>query len=223
MTSRRVVDLSHPLDERIPMFPGLPAPQIVEQLSREDSRSHYAGDTTFVIHHYAFAGNSGTYMDAPFHRYADGDDLATLALDRTVDLPAVVIDLRPRMSEGKRGYGSEVLPIDDLSGHAVLFLTGWSARWGAADYLDPNPFITAEAASLLRERGVALVGIDSWNVDDTHDGTRPSHSILLRAGIPVVENLCRLEQLPPSDLRFFAAPLPIRHGSAVPVRAFALV
>jgi kynurenine formamidase len=223
MSSRRVVDLSHPLDERIPMFPGLPAPQVLEHLSREDSRSHYAGETTFVLHRYVFAGNSGTYLDAPFHRYAEGDDLAALALERAVDLPGMVVDLREPVAKGTRGFGTEALPDRDLSGHAVLFLTGWSARWGGADYLDPNPFITGDVAARLVEQGVALVGIDSWNIDDTHDGTRPAHSNLLRAGVPIVENLCRLEQLPSSGFRFFAAPQPIRGGSAVPVRAYAVV
>ncbi len=114
MWSRRVIDLSHPLDEHISMFPGLPAPQVLEQLSREDSRSHYAGDTTFVLHQYRLAGNSGTYLDAPFHRYADGDDLAALPLDRAVDLPGIVVDLREPVALGRRAFSPEVLPNKDL-------------------------------------------------------------------------------------------------------------
>lgn len=221
--SRRIVDLSHPLDEKIPMFPGLPVPQVAEQLSREASRAHYSGDTTFLIHRYTLAGNSGTYMDAPFHRYASGLDLAAVPLERTVDLPGVVVDARERVAHGEHALGPETVPRIDLGGAAILYLTGWEDRWGRSDYLDGNPFLTGDVAALLVERGVALVGIDSWNVDDTQDGRRPVHSILLGAGIPIVENLCGLRQLCGHDFRFSAAALPIRGGSAVPVRAHAVV
>lgn len=218
-----LIDLSHPLDAEIPMFPGLPAPEITVLLSREESRSHYTGGTTFVIHRYAFAGNSGTYLDTPFHRHARGADTAGLPLAATADLRGLVVDVRARVAQGERGFGPELFEGLDLAGAAVLLRTGWDRLWGTSEYLGPNPFLTAEAGQLLVERGVALVGIDSWNIDDTGDGTRPVHTVLLGAGIPIVENLCRLDQLPSGDFRFTAVPLPIRGGSAVPVRAFASV
>jgi arylformamidase len=223
MPERRVVDLSHALDADIPMFPGLPAPEIREQLSREDSRSHYSGNTTFVMHRYLLAGNSGTYLDAPFHRHADGADLANLPLASTADLPGLLIDVRPRVERGERAFGDELFAGLELTGRAVLVCTGWDARWGAPDYLGPNPYLTEAAAMTLVERGVTLVGIDSWNIDDTGDGHRPVHTILLRAGIPIVENLRGLDQMPVSGFRFTAVPLPIRGGSAVPVRAHAVI
>lgn len=223
MSPRRVVDLSHPIDAAIPMFPGLPAPEIAEHLSREASRAHYAGGTEFVIHRYSLIGNSGTYLDAPFHRYADGADLATLPLERLVDLPSLVLDRAERVAAGQRAIDVADLDGLDLTGRALLIHTGWAARWGQEHYLDPNPYVTAAAAEVLVAAGVVLVGIDTWNIDDVEDRTRPVHSALLRAGIPIIENLRGLEHLPPSGFRFFAAPLPFRGGSAVPVRAYAVV
>ena len=220
---RRIVDLSHRLDADIPMFPGLPAPESEELVSREASRSHYAGDTTFLIQRYHLVGNSGTYMDTPFHRYADGDDLASLPLAHTVDLPGVVYDAAALVTAGRMHVNADDLIDIPVEGRAVLMRTGWDAHWPGPDYLAANPHLTDAAARLLIERGAVLVGIDSWNVDDTNDGHRPVHSRLLRAGIPIVENLCRIDQLPTSGFRFYAAPLAIGGGSAIPVRAFAIV
>jgi kynurenine formamidase len=218
-----LIDLSHPLDAEIPMFPGLPAPEIAVLLSREESRSHYSGGTTFVIHRYTFAGNSGTYLDTPFHRHERGADTASLPLAATAELPGLVIDVRDRVAQGARGVGTELFAGLELAGAAVLIRTGWDRLWGTPEYLGPNPFLTEAAGQALVEGGVALVGIDSWNIDDTGDGTRPVHTSLLGAGIPIVENLRGLDQLPDSGFRFTAVPLSIRGGSAVPVRAFASV
>lgn len=223
MTHHTIIDLSHPLDEGIPMFPGLPGPEVEEYLSREASRAHYAGGAEFVIHRYRLIGNSGTYLDGPFHRFADGADLAALPLERTVDLPGVVLDVSARVAGGRRDVDTADLAGRDLAGRALLIRTGWDARWGEPGYLEPNPYLTAAGAEALVAAGVALVGIDTWNIDDTGDATRPVHSALLRAGIPIIENLRGLEMLPERGFRFFAAPLPLRGGSAVPVRAFALV
>jgi kynurenine formamidase len=223
MAHRTIVDLSPVLDERIPMFPGLPAPRLTEQLSREASRSHYAGDTTFLIHRYELIGNSGTYLDTPFHRYDDGKDTAVLRLERTTDLPGVVLDVAGRVAEGERAVDRADVEGLDVADRALLVRTGWDARWPMPAYLDRNPYLTDGAAAWLVAAGVALVGIDTWNVDDTTDGRRPVHSRLLRAEIPIVENLRGLGGLPATGFRFFAAPLPIRGGSAVPVRAYAIL
>lgn len=220
---RHVVDLSHALNAAIPMFPGLPAPDIAEHLSRQASRQHYAGGTEFVIHRYTFIGNRGTYLDGPFHRFRDGADLAALPLTSTVDLPGTVLDVTAWVAAGERWVDVPDLAGLDLADRALLVRTGWDRRWGQPDYLAPNPYLTGAVAEKLVAAGAALIGIDAWNVDDTGDGTRPVHSILLRSGIPIVENLCHLDRLPASGFRFFAAPLPIRSGSAVPVRAFAIL
>jgi kynurenine formamidase len=218
-----LIDLSHPLDAEIPMFPGLPGPEIAVLLSREESRSHYSGGATFVIHRYTFAGNSGTYLDTPFHRHERGADTASLPLAATANLPGLVVDVRDRVEQGERGFGPELFAGLELAGAAILIRTDWDRLWGKPEYLGPNPFLAGAAGQVLVERGAALVGIDSWNVDDTSDGTRPVHTCLLGAGIPIVENLRGLAQLRGAGFRFTAVPLPIRGGSAVPVRAFALV
>jgi len=218
-----VIDLTHPLDAGVPMFPGLPAPEIAEYRSRQETAAQYVGGTSFVIHRYAFVGNSGTYLDSPYHRYAEGADLADLPLERVADLPGLVVDVRWRVARGLLAIGPEPFAGLDLAGAAVLVCTGWDRFWGSERYLAANPHVTEAAAQLLAERGVALVGIDSWNVDDVADRRRPAHSILLGAGIPIVENLCHLQRLVGRRFRFHAAPVPIRTGSAVPVRAYAVL
>jgi arylformamidase len=223
MTKSRVVDLSHPIDGEVPMFPGHPQPTVEEYLSREASESHYADGTSFVIHRYSFLGNTGAYLDSPYHRFADGEDLSSLDLAKTVDLPGLVIDARAGVLQGKFGVGSKVIGDLNVSGKAVLILTGWDQHWASPVYLRRKPFLSGDGAALLRDRGAVLVGLDTWNIDDVEDGTRPAHSMLLRAGIPIVENLRGLDELPSTGFTFFAASLPFRGGSAIPVRAFAVV
>lgn len=228
MAEATIVDLSHPIDAGVPMFPGHPAPAVEEFLSRDASRANYAGGTSFVIHRYAFVGNSGAYLDAPLHRHAAGDDLAALPLARTVNRPGVILDATAAVTSGRMGVGPEDLAAlpGPLTGAAVLLHTGWAARWPGANYLAPEkPYLTGEGAEALLAAGAALVGIDTWNVDDVADRTRPAHTLLLAAGIPIVENLAGLDGLAAlaRPFRFFAAPLPFVGGSAIPVRAFALV
>lgn len=213
-----LIDLSHPLDAGIPMFPGFPPPEVAAHVSREESRQVYEPGTEFLIQRVSFIGNTGTYLDAPYHRYQDGADLAELQIERLCDLPGVRVDVAARDDLTIR---AEDVP-DDIAGCAVLFRTGWDSRWGDESYLQANPHLSAEAGQLLVERGAVLVGIDSWNVDDVSDMSRPVHSTLLAAGVPVVENLTSLDRLPERGFRFFAPVLPFREGAAVSVRAFAL-
>lgn len=217
-----LVDLSHPLDADIPMFPGFPAPEIASFISREESRAFYSPGTEFLIQRYTMIGNSGTYLDAPYHRYADGADLAALELGRLCDIPGVVVDVRSSVRSGMLEIGIEAVP-EHVSGCAVLFQTGWDVHWLTPQYLAANPFLNNEAAAALVQCGAVLVGIDSWNVDDVADMARPAHSLLLRAEIPVVENLCNLDRLNGRAFRFHAPVLPLRHGAAIPVRAYAVL
>jgi kynurenine formamidase len=219
----RIVDLSHPIDGEVPMFPGHPRATVEAFLSREASERNYAPGTSFVIHRYSFVGNTGAYLDSPFHRFADGDDLAALDLAKTVNVPGIVVDVRERIGQGNPSVGIHEIEDAEVAGRAVLIATGWDRRWPTPAYLEEKPFLTEEGAVFLRDRGAALVGIDTWNVDDVADRRRPAHSALLRVGIPIVENLRGLDSLPRSGFRFFAAPLPFRGGSAIPVRAFAIV
>lgn len=213
------VDLSHPIEHGMETYRGLPAPIIEDHLSREASRAHYAEGTEFQIGRITMVANTGTYLDAPAHRYADGADVSQLDLVSVVDLDGIVVRV---VGTGERGIGPEAVP-DGVRGRAVLVHTGWDANWRTDAYFSGHPFLTRAAAEHLRDAGAALVGIDSLNIDDTSDGTRPAHSILLRAGIPIVEHLRGLEQLPPSGFRFTALPAPVRGMGTFPVRAFASI
>lgn len=217
-----LVDLTHELDPDIPMFPGFPPPEVADFVSRADSRASYDPGTEFLIQRYTLIGNTGTYLDTPFHRYADGADLATLDLARLCDLPGVVVDVAQQCFTGNLAIGAGAVP-SEVQGCAVLFRTGWDSKWKSPEYLQENPYLTGEAAERLLNGGAVLVGIDSWNVDDVRDMSRPVHSLLLRAGIPVVENLCRLDSLPERGFRFNAPVIPLKRGTAVPVRAFAVL
>ncbi|MGY4859260.1 cyclase family protein [Cryobacterium sp. AP23] len=215
----RLVDLSHEISAGLVTYPGLPAPVITPHLTREDSRSHYAAGTEFAMDTITMIGNTGTYIDSPFHRYAGGTDLAGLPLGSLADLQAVVF----RHDSG-RGIDAAVFDGQDLVGAAVLLQTGWDRHFGTPAYAGGAPFLTEAGARALVDAGVALVGIDSLNIDDTESGgTRPAHSLLLAAGIPVVEHLTGLGGLPDRGARFFAVPPRVRDFGTFPVRAFALL
>jgi arylformamidase len=216
----RLVDLSHPIDAGMVTYPGLPAPEIRHHLAREASRGRYAPGVEFQIDMITLCGNTGTYIDSPFHRFEDGIDLAALPLERLVDVPTVRVDVT-----GITGLAvdADALRDHDLAGRAVLVHTGFDRHWGAAAYLADNPFLTRAAAELLVAAGAALVGIDSLNIDSTDDPERPAHSILLGAGIPVVEHMTNLGLVPVTGARFTALPAPIRGTGTFPVRAIARV
>jgi arylformamidase len=196
-------------------YPGLPGPLICDYLSREASRGRYGPGVEFQIGKIEMVANTGTYLDSPFHRYAGGKDLSHLPLDSLADLEAVVIRAR-----GSRAIGRQKFEGLALQGKAVLVETGWDAHWGTERYLSGNPFLTADAAALLLDQGVALVGIDSLNIDDVGDPARPVHSILLGADVPIVEHLCNLTALPDRGGRFFAVPAKVAGFGTWPVRAF---
>ena len=213
------VDLSHVVEDGLVTYRGLPAPVVCDFLSREASREHYADGTTFQIGRIDMVANTGTYVDAPFHRFADGKDLAELPLTSLADLPAVVVRHDPASG---RAIGPQAFDGLDLTRKAVLVATDWSRHWNTERYFEGHPYLTAEAAELLRDGGAALVGIDSLNIDDIDDGRRPVHTILLGSEIPVAEHLTGLGALPDEGFRFFAVPVKVRAMGTFPVRAFAL-
>ncbi|MGK2932134.1 MAG: cyclase family protein [Solirubrobacterales bacterium] len=218
---RRIVDLSHVIHSGLVTYHGLPAPTITPHLTREASKAKYAQGTTFAMDSITMIGNTGTYLDSPFHRYAGGADLAGLDLATLVDLPAEVFHLTDLSS---RGISAEVFLDRDLRGTAVLLHTGFDRHFGTPVYGRGSPFLEAAAVEYLLEQGVALVGIDALNIDDTESGgERPAHSGLLAAGIHVVEHLTRLGELPTRGARFTAAPPAVRDFGTFPVRAFAIV
>lgn len=223
MTERaaRLVELNHVITAGMTTYPGLPGPEVTPHLTREASRAHYAPGVEFRIDRISLVGNTGTYLDSPFHRYADGADLAAVPLESVADLPTVVV----RLTDGEqRGIGPGALAGVDAAGVAVLLHTGWDRHWGTERYGEPAPYLTEAGAHLLADRGARLVGIDSVNIDDRYGGGhRPAHSILLAAGIPVLEHLTGLADLPPTGARLHAAPPRVRDFASFPVRAYAVL
>jgi kynurenine formamidase len=212
------VDLSHTLEEGMITYQGLPAPLICDFLSREASKQHYAEGTTFQIGKIEMVSNTGTYIDTPFHRFAHGKDLSEIDLAALADLDAVL--LRIPVST-QRAIDRPVFENIPLRGKAVLVHTGWSRYWRTDQYFTGHPFLTASAATYLKEQGATLVGIDSLNIDNIADGARPVHTTLLGAGILIVEHLCNLDRLPLSGFRFTAVPVKVKGMGTFPVRAFA--
>ena len=213
-----LVDLSHTIHDGLITYKGLPAPVICDYLSREESRKRYAPGTEFQIGKIEMVANTGTYIDCPFHRYADGRDLSQVDLPAFADLDGVLVrvDYRKDLAVGPAAFDGL-----DVAGKAVLVHTGWAERWATDAYFETNPFLTADAAVHLRDHGARLVGIDSLNIDDTRGGERPVHSTLLRAEILIVEHLCNLESVPERGFAFSAIPPKFQGVGTFPVRAFA--
>lgn len=215
---RMIIDLSHEIADGTITYPGLPGPMISDHLSRVASRERYADGYEFQIGRIDMVSNTGTYLDTPFHRFPDGHDLAGLDLERVVNAPGVLVD-----ATAVQQAGASLLDGVDVEGRAVLFHTGWASRWGTDGYGERNhPFVGVNAATVLVERGAAVVGIDSVNIDSTVGGERPIHTILLGAGIPIVEHLCRLDEVAGRVFRFTAAPPAVRGMGTFPVRAYAV-
>jgi kynurenine formamidase len=223
----RLIDLSHPIEHGMITYPGLPGPVVSDFLGREASRGHYAEGTTFQIARLRMVVNTGTYIDAPFHRYAQGADIGALALEKLADLETVVVDATPeaRLAGATKGRSIDAdrFAGRTLAGRAVLVRTGWDAHWRTPKYFDGHPYLSRAAAELLASSGAALVGIDSLNIDDTSDGVRPAHTLLLGAGIPIVEHLTGLAAVPESGARFHCVPAPFRGVGSFPVRAYAVL
>lgn len=217
----RLVELNHVITAGMTTYPGLPGPEITAHLTRAESRRHYAPGVEFAIDRISMVGNTGTYLDSPYHRYADGSDLADLPLAAVADLPVVVVRAA---SDGRRGIEDRDLAGYRLAGAAVLLHTGWDRHWGTPAYADAAPFLAESGARLLAGAGARLVGVDSINIDDAFGtGERPAHSILLEAGIPVLEHLTALAELPATGARLHAAPPRVRGFGTFPVRAYAVV
>ena len=218
-TSRRI-DLSHTIEDGMITYKGLPAPLMCDHLSREQSRAIYAEGTEFQIGKIEMVGNTGTYLDTPFHRYAEGYDLSGLDLDRVSGVAAVVVRVA---GQAARAIDWTAFAAIDVGGRAVLVQTGWDRHWRTDQYFEDHPFLTADAATYLRDHGALVVGIDSYNIDDVSGGERPVHTILLGAGIPIVEHMTNMDELPIDGFRFWAVPPKVSKMGTFPVRAHAVL
>ncbi len=219
-SARHIVDLSHRVTNDLRTYPGIPGPKITAFLTHEASRARYGGQCELAFSQVNIVAGVGTYLDSPYHRDPALPDFATLPLTAVVDLPGVVVDLRERR---ERAIGPDDLPPGDWSGCAILFRTGMDQYWETDRYWNASPFLRADTAAMLCERGIALLGVDFLNVDDTADLHRPVHTALLRACVPIVENLCNVGALPATGFRFHAAPMPLVGVASFPIRAYAIV
>ena len=217
--TRTLIDLSHTVAHGLVTYKGLPPPIICDYLSREASTKHYTPGVQFQIGKIEMVANTGTYLDSPFHRYEDGKDLSELDLQKLANLPAVKITAQRNQAIDISCFQRQ----ENLEGKAILVETEWSKNWNTPQYFEGHPFLTEDAAKFLADSKVALVGIDSHNIDDIQDLRRPVHSILLQQEIPIVEHMTNLAALPPKDFAFFAVPVKVKGFGTFPVRAFALL
>ncbi|HEX6217755.1 MAG TPA: cyclase family protein [Sphingomicrobium sp.] len=215
-----IVDLSHVIEHGMTTYKGLPGPHICDFWEREASAVHYDDGSSFQIGRIDMVANTGTYVDAPFHRFADGKDLSELDLDSLASVEGLVVR---RPFEAGLATDADAFDGLDVRGKAVLVHTGWDRHWRTEAYQEGAPFLTGGAAQWLADQGAAIVGIDSHNIDDTRTRARPVHTILLRAGIPICEHMTGLENLPDSGFRFSAVPPKVKGMGTFPVRAFAVV
>jgi arylformamidase len=218
--AERLIDLSHVIEEGMTTFKGLPGPHICDYWAREASAANYDDGSTFQIGRIDMVANTGTYVDSPFHRYADGKDLSELPLKSLADLDGLVIRWP---FENGIVVDAHAFAGLDVQGKAVLVATGWDRHWRTDTYFADHPFLTEAAARMLIAGGAAFVGIDSHNIDDTRTRGRPVHTLLLGADIPIGEHLTGLEQLPDRGFRFSAVPPKVKGMGTFPVRAFAVI
>lgn len=220
LEEKRIVDLSHVIEHGMITYKGLPGPQICDFWTREASAENYDDGSSFHIGRIDMVANTGTYVDAPFHRYEDGADLADLPLQSLANLPCIVVR---RPFEAALATSAASLEGLDVRAKAVLIHTGWDRHWGTDRYSSEHSYLTSDAAEWLVEQGARMVGIDSNNIDDTRVRARPVHSKLLAAGIPICEHMTNLGSLPDDGFRFFAVPPKIRAMGTFPVRAYAVL
>ncbi len=218
-TQFELIDLSHVIENGLITYKGLPAPIICDFWSREKSKLNYVEGTSFHIGKIEMVANTGTYIDTPFHRFEDGIDIAQLELDSIANLEGVVV----RIGDSHTAIEPDKFSGLNVEGKAVLINTNWDKNWNTEKYFEGHLFLTKRSAEFLRESKAALVGIDSLNIDDTSDLSRPVHTILLQSGIPIVEHLCNLRSLPRDGFLFYAVPPKVKGMGSFPVRAFAVV
>jgi kynurenine formamidase len=216
-----LIDLSHTVEDGLITYKGLPAPIICDYLSREESRKIYAEGTEFHIGKIEMVANTGTYIDSPFHRFADGHDLSELKLEQLAGLEGVLVRIP---TDQGRAIDETCFGGLDVRGKAVLVRTGWARHWKTDQYFEGHSFLTAGAARALKEAGAVIVGVDTYNIDDTDDMRRPVHTTLLGADIPIVEHMCGMQHIPDGQaFKFFAVPVKVKAFGTFPVRAFAML
>ena len=218
--TQTLIDLSHVIEDGMTTFKGLPGPHICDYWTRAASAAKYDDGSSFQIGRIDMVANTGTYVDSPFHRYEDRNDLSELPLESLADLDGMVV--RQPYEQGLAVDVAAFVALD-VRGKAVLVHTGWDRHWRTETYYSNHPYLTAAAADWLVAHGAAFVGIDSHNIDNTAARARPVHTILLGADIPIGEHLTRLDRLPDTGFRFSAVPPKVKGMGTFPVRAYARI
>ena len=237
LTRYRLVDLTHAFGARTLYWPTSPTGFRLEQLAFGQTPGGYFYSA------YAFAApeHGGTHLDAPAHFAAGGATADRVPLEQLV-APAVVIDVSAKTAADPvyRLTRDDVLVFERRHGRIgrgaiVLLRTGWSSRWpdrqeyfGDATPGDASklrfPSYGSEAAELLvRDRGIAALGVDVASIDYGPSTDFPVHRVAAAANVPGFENLTRLDELPPTGAVVIALPMKIEGGSGGPLRAIALV
>ncbi len=212
------IEVSHRVEAGMKTYPGLPEPSVEVVFDYDASHERYQGKAEFYIASLHLCGNTGTYVDAPIHRHRGAADLASLPLARLAGLETVVLDC----TGAERAIDAGALSGVELRYRAVLVRTDFSKHWGTPEYFGANPFLTADACEMLVRSGALFVGIDSLNIDDTADPSRPAHTLLLGAGIPICEHMTNLAAVPESGGRLHAVPIAWVGGASFPVRAYVM-
>jgi len=218
--ARRLIDVSHTVEHGMVTYKGLPAPLICDYLSREESKQRYEAGTEFQIGKIEMVANTGTYIDSPFHRYANGTDLAGLPLTSLANLDCLVARIAPSK---ERVIDKLPFKPEEIRGKAVLVQTSWDRHWRTDQYFEAFPHLTGDLARWLADNGAVLVGIDSHNIDNTDTGERPVHTELLGREIPICEHMTGLSELPERGSKFFAVPVKVKGFGTFPVRAFGII
>jgi arylformamidase len=210
------IEVSHKIEMGMKTYPGLPEPHAEVLIDYDSGR--YGGLSEFYIASLHCCGNTGTYVDAPIHRYRGGTDLAGLSLERLAHVPLLVVDALDVLS-----IGPDLFRGLKMAGRAVVVRTEWSRHWRTDAYFGENPHLTQEACQALLDGGALFAGIDSVNIDALPDLRRPAHTTLLAAGVPICEHMTNLSALPKEGGYIHAAPIAWVGGATFPVRAYVLV
>jgi kynurenine formamidase len=216
----KLLDLSQTIRPNMPRFSGIDAPHIKAVWTHADAAERGYQDTTCEVTEVRFVTSIGTYLDAPYHFDPQGADISQLELSQLI-LPGVVLDLR-QWALPNAPLPASALDGSDITGKALLLCTDWSKHWEDDEYFQ-SPFVPHTMAQRLRDLRPALVGIDTPIIDNPQDRTRPAHTLLLRAGILITENLTGLSKLIGKAFTFVAVPAKVAGAAAFPVRAFALL
>ena len=213
----KILDLTLPISDKIPAFPGSPKPNFIQWENLKDDG--YNLELLFLSSH------TGTHLDAPYHFLENGLKIHEIGITRLVR-EAVLIMTRKKSSQSitksdiqnhEKKHGK--IPKDST----VVFWTGWQKMLHDDSYFIKNPGLSEAAAKYLVSKKINLVGIDSPSIDFKGSQRFPVHHIFSKNNILIVENLVNLEKIQSSKFHFVVLPLKLKGATGSPVRAIAFI